>query len=59
MIMTLRDQDIQLYSLVKEIFAEQVEEVEGQYGITICDKFREVKGREVETVKRAGEMKGR
>jgi hypothetical protein len=59
MIMTLRDQDRQLYSLVKEIFAEQVEEVEGQYGITICDKFREVKGGEVEEDKRAGEMKGR
>jgi hypothetical protein len=43
MISDIRRIDLQLYDLVvKEIFPEQVREVEQEHNITICDKFRDI-----------------
>jgi hypothetical protein len=36
----LRAIDSELYVIVKEIFKEQVEEIEQQYKISICDNFK-------------------
>jgi hypothetical protein len=40
MINVLRNDDIKLHGMVKEIFKQQVVEVEQQYGISMCTTFR-------------------